>query len=165
MSVGITLEELLDWNEEVAEWWKAHLAAHPHLLELPCDIGGTKNVQELVRHIWGVELRWSQRLGGLRVTPKEEMPAGPVDALFALHTEAMGILRGMLSGDEAKWNESYALELPHIFEGTRMMSRRKIVLHELLHGHRHWAQLATLLRVAGFSSGFGGDLLFSRALE
>ena len=165
MSVGITLEELLDWNEEVAEWWKAHLAAHPHLLELPCDIGGTKNVQELVRHIWGVELRWSQRLGGLRVTPKEEMPAGPIDALFALHTEAMGILRGLLNGDEAQWNESYALELPHIFEGTRMMSRRKLVLHELLHGHRHWAQLATLLRVAGFSSGFGGDLLFSRRLE
>lgn len=164
MSVGITLEELLAWNEEVAEWWKAHLDSHPELLSLPCDIGGTKTVQELVKHIWGVELRWSQRLAGIRVTPKEEMPEGPLDALFALHTEALAILRGLLR-DEGQWSESYALELPHIFQGTRMMSRRKIVLHELLHGHRHWAQLATLLRVAGFSSGFGGDLLFSRALE
>ena len=165
MSVGITLEELLAWNEEVAGWWKAHLDAHPELLSLPCDIGGAKSVQELVRLIWGVELRWSQRLAGLRVTPKEEMPAGPLDALFALHTDAVRILRELLNGDEAPWSDSYPLELPHIFQGTRMMSRRKIVLHELLHGHRHWAQLATLLRTAGFSSGFGGDLLFSRALE
>lgn len=165
MSVGITLEELLAWNEEVAAWWKAHLDAHPELLNLPCDIGGAKTVQELVRHIWGVELRWSQRLAGTRVTPKEEMPAGPLDALFALHGEAMEILRGLLNGDEAQWSGSFALELPHIFQGTRKMSRRKIVLHELLHGHRHWAQLATLVRAAGFSSGFGGDLLFSRALE
>lgn len=165
MSVGISLEELLAWNEEVSAWWKAHLEAHPQLLKLPCDIGGTKTVQELVRHIWAVELRWSQRLAGLRVTPKEEMPEGPLDTLFALHTQAMEILRGLMKAGDAGWSEPYALELPHIFEGTRTMSRRKIVLHELLHGHRHWAQLATLLRVAGFSSGFGGDLLFSRAIE
>ena len=28
------------------------LEANPGLLELPCDIGGTKTVQEFVRHIW-----------------------------------------------------------------------------------------------------------------
>ncbi len=165
MSVGITLEELLAWNEEAAAWWKAHLEEHPELLGLPCDVGGTKNVQELVRHIWAAELRWSQRLAGTRVTPKEEIPAGPLDVLFALHTEAMQILRGLLKTGDAAWSEPYALELPHVFQGTRTISRRKIVLHELLHGHRHWAQLATLLRGAGFPSGYGGDLLFSRALE
>ena len=77
MSVGITLQELLGWNEEASAFWKAHLESNPSLLELPCDIGGTANVQEMVRHIWGVELRWAQRLAGLPVTPREEMPAGP----------------------------------------------------------------------------------------
>jgi len=40
VDVGISLKELLAWNEEVADFWKAHLDANPHLLELPCDIGG-----------------------------------------------------------------------------------------------------------------------------
>ena len=34
-----------------------------HLLELPCGIGGTANVQEFVRHIWAAELRWSRAPG------------------------------------------------------------------------------------------------------
>lgn len=164
MSVGISLEELLVWNEEVAAWWKAHLDANPHLLDLPCEIGGTKNVQELVRHIWGAELRWSQRLAGLPVIAKEAMPAGPLDALFALHTQAMEIFSTLLAADDASWNGPYTLDLSAIPPDKRTMSRRKIALHALMHGHRHWAQLATLVRSAGFSSGFGGDLLFSQAL-
>jgi len=165
MGVGISLEELLTWNEEVSAWWKTYLEAHPELLNTPCDIAGTKTVQDLVRHVWGAELRWSQRLAGLPVIPKEDMPEGPVDALFALHSQAMAILRNLLKSDDAAWSEPYALELPHVFSGKLTMSRRKVVLHELLHGHRHWAQLTTLVRAAGFSSGFRGDLLFSRAIE
>ena len=165
MSVGISLEELLGWNEEVSNWWKAHLDANPHLLELPCDIGGTKNVQEMVRHIWGVELRWSQRLAALPVMTKEEMPAGPLDAIFALHNQAMDIFRGLLAADEASWSGQYTLDLAIIPAEKRTMSRRKIALHALTHGHRHWAQLATLVRAAGFNSGFGGDLLFTGVLS
>jgi uncharacterized damage-inducible protein DinB len=164
MSIGITLEELLAWNEETSEWWKAHLEAHPQLLELPCDIGGTRNVQEFVRHIWGVELRWSQRLAELPVTAREDIPTGPLNALFALHTQAMETFRELLLKDDASWSQAFALDLANIPPEKQTMSRRKIALHALLHGHRHWAQLATLVRVAGFSSGFGGDLLFSRAL-
>ena len=41
------------------------------------------------------------------------------------------------------------------------MSRRKVLAHALFHSQRHWAQLATLVRAAGFPSGFRGDLLFS----
>ena len=58
MTPAITLEELLVWNQETSGFWKAHLEANPALLELPCGIGGTANVQELVAHVWGVELRW-----------------------------------------------------------------------------------------------------------
>jgi uncharacterized damage-inducible protein DinB len=165
MRVGISLEELLAWNEEVSDFWKGQLSANPQLLELTCDIGGTRNVQEFMRHIWGVELRWSQRLAGLAVTTKEEMPAGPLDAIFALHTQAMDIFRGLLTAGEASWSETYTLDLPFIPPEKRTMSRRKIALHALIHGHRHWAQLATLVRAAGFNSGFGGDLLFSGVLS
>jgi len=165
MSVGITLDELLGWNEECSAFWKSHLEANPSLLELPCSIGGTTNVQEFVRHIWGVELRWSQRLAGLPVTAREEMPAGPLDALFGLHGRAMEIFRGLLAGPEATWSEMYALEIESLPPEARSMSRRKVAGHMLLHSQRHWAQLATLVRAAGFPSGFRGDLLFSAALR
>jgi uncharacterized damage-inducible protein DinB len=165
MSVGISLQELFAWNQEASDFWKAHFDANPHLLELPCDIGGATSVQDLVRHIWGVELRWGQRLAGLPVTPKEDLPEGPLAALFDLHTKADAIFRDLLTAPDDSWEQPYVLDLAWVPPDARTMSRRKIALHALLHGQRHWAQLATLIRKAGFPSGFRGDLLFSPALR
>jgi len=44
-------------------------------------------------------------------------------------------------------------------------TRRKILAHALLHSIRHWAQLATLVRAAGYQPGIAGDLLASSALR
>lgn len=165
MSVGITLQELLAWNEEASGFWKAHLAANPNLLQLPCGIGGAANVQEFVRHIWGVELRWSQRLAGLPVIDKDQMPTGPLDALFDLHVKAMEIFRGLLTATDESWEEPFYLDLASVPQEARTMSRRKVAVHALIHSPRHWAQLATLVRTSGFSSEFRGDLLFSQALS
>jgi uncharacterized damage-inducible protein DinB len=165
MTPAITLEELLVWNLECSDFWKSHLEANPALLELPCDIGGTANVQELVAHIWGVELRWSQRIAGLPATDKKEMPAGPLDAIFGLHVQARDIFRELLHDPAVQWDEPIALDLPWLKPPTRQFSRRKLAGHALFHSQRHWAQLATLVRVAGYPSGFKGDLLFSSGLE
>lgn len=165
MSVGISLQELLDWSQETSNFWKGHLDASPQLLELPCGIGGTENVQAFVRHIWGVDLRWSQRLAGLPVTDREQMPAGPLDALFDLHSQAVEIFRGLLTAPDESWEQPFVLDLDWLPPEARTMSRRKVAVHALFHGQRHWAQLATLVRTAGFPSGFKGDLLFSRALR
>jgi|SRR5579859_1870876 len=165
MSVGITLRELFDWNQEASTFWKAHLDANPQLLELVCGIGGAGNVQEFVRHIWGAELRWSQRLAGLPLTPRESFPAGPLDALYDLHTQAAAIFEPLLKAPDASWDEPYILDLSQLPEDKRKMSRRKIAGHALFHSQRHWAQLATLVRNAGFPSMFMGDLLFSHALS
>lgn len=165
MSVGISLEELLLWNRDSSDFWKAHLDANPALLALPCDIGGTANVQEFVRHIWGVELRWSQRLAGVAVTAKEAMPSGPLDALFALHRQAVEIFVEQLARPAHVWDEPLTLQFDASPGQTHTYSRRKIAAHALFHSQRHWAQLATLVRAAGFPSGFKGDLLFSSALR
>jgi uncharacterized damage-inducible protein DinB len=165
MTLGITLQELLVWNQESSNFWKAHLDNNPHLLELPCDIGGTANVQEFVRHIWGVELRWNQRLAGLPVTAKEQVPPGPLAALFDLHCQAVEIFRGLLAAADESWDQPYVLDMDWVPPEARTVSRRKIALHALFHSERHWAQLATLVRAAGFPSGFKGDLLFSQALR
>ena len=164
MTPAITLEELLAWNHEASAFWKTHLEANPALLELPCDIGGTANVQEFVRHIWGVELRWGQHIAGLPELTREEMPAGPLDALFDLHLKAVQVFRALLDDPTRNWDETMTLDVNWLPPQTRTSSRRKIAGHALFHSQRHWAQLATLVRAAGFPSGFKGDLLFSSAL-
>jgi uncharacterized damage-inducible protein DinB len=164
MSAVISMEELLAWNEEASSFWKAHLDANPALLALPCGIGGAANVQEFVRHIWGAELRWAQRLAGTPETPREALPGGPLDALFALHLQAVQILRELLAGPAESWEAPYTLDVSWIPQENRTSSRRKVLAHTLFHSQRHWAQLATLTRTAGFPSGFKGDLLFSSAM-
>jgi uncharacterized damage-inducible protein DinB len=165
MTPGLSFEELLHWNDEASRFWKAHLDANPALLEVACDIAGAGNVQGLVRHIWGAELRWAHRLAGLPEVTVESMPAGPLEALYAMHLEAGPILSGLLADPNQDWDATYTLTAKWIPEEKRAQTRRKIMGHALLHAQRHWAQLATLVRAAGFPSGFGGDLLFSSALR
>jgi uncharacterized damage-inducible protein DinB len=165
MSVGITLDELLAWNEQSANYWKTHLDANPALLQLPCDIGGTHNLQEFVRHIWAVDLLWAQRLAGLPVIDREKLPAGPLDALFDLHLKAVEIFRSLVAAPDATWSEAFILDFDWVPPEQRNVTRRKIAVHVLFHSQRHWAQLATLVRTAGFPSKFRGDLLFSPALR
>ncbi len=164
MTPGISLEELLAWNNEAAAFWNKHLQANPALLDLPCSIGGAANVQEFVRHIWAAELRWGQRLARLPVTAKEEMPAGPLDALFELHSKATQIFRMLLDNPAQNWEEAFTLAYDWLPPQARTASLRKVTGHALLHSQRHWAQLATLVRASGFPSGFRGDLLLSPAL-
>lgn len=164
MTPAITLEELLAWDDETSKIWKAHFDANPALLELPCGIDGAANVMEFVGHIWAGELRWGQRIAGLPPLAKEDVPAGPLAALFDLHIKAATIFRTLLDDPTLKWDEKMTLDFPWLPPNMRSSSRRKVATHALFHGQRHWAQLATLIRTAGFPSGFEGDILFSSAL-
>ncbi|MGB6686347.1 MAG: DinB family protein [Terracidiphilus sp.] len=165
MTLAITHKELLAWNRDSAAFWKAHLDANPALLELPCGIGGADNVQQFVRHICGVELRWSQRIARLPETPREDVPAGPLSALFGLQERAAQIWRDLLDNPAEDWDDTLTMNYDWLPPQARTASRRKLMAHALFHSQRHWAQLATLVRAAGFPSGFKGDLLFSEALR
>ena len=165
MTSAITFDELLGWDEEAAKFWKAHLEANPDLLELPCGIGGTANVQELLRHVWGVELIWAQRTAGLPVADRKGFPTGPLDALFDLHLKADEIFSGLMDDASCNWEESLTLDLAFLTPELRTFSRRKAFVHAMLHSQRHWAQLATLLRTAGFPAGFKGDFLLSLVMK
>ncbi len=163
MTPAITLEELLAWNCQSADFWKAHLDANPALLQLPCGIGGNADVQGFVRHIWGAELVWSQMIYGLRVTDYDVWPTGPLEALFDLHLAAVRNFRALLDNLNTNWDER-SVNYPWRHPETPKPTPRKALAHVLLHSQRHWAQLSTLVRSAGFPSGFGGDVLLSSAL-
>jgi uncharacterized damage-inducible protein DinB len=165
MKPAITLEEMLVWSQESSDFWNTNLKANPALLELPCSIGGTATVQEFVKHIWGVELRWAQRLAGLPVAEMKDMPAGPLDTLFDLHLKAVSIFRECLADPGTSWEETMTFDFSFLPPEARTLSRRKLLGHALFHSQRHWAQLGTLVREAGSPSGFKGDLIFSSALR
>jgi uncharacterized damage-inducible protein DinB len=164
MTPAITLEELLIWNQESADFWNAYLDANPALLELPCGIGGNVHVQAFVRHIWGAELVWSQIIAGQHLTDYDVWPIGPLDALFDMHIRAIRNFRELLDNPDQGWDEmtvNYPWRKPEAPKPTP----RKALAHVLIHSQRHWAQLSTLVRAAGFPSGFLGDLIFSSGLE
>jgi hypothetical protein len=106
----------------------------------------------------------TQRLASLPVTDKKGMPTGPLNALFDLHLNAVDVFRALLDDPDKNWDAPMTLEIPSLPAQSRTVSRRKIGLHALFHSQRHWAQLATLLRTAGYPTEFKGDFLFSLAL-
>ena len=57
------------------------------------------------------------------------------------------------------------MEFPTRTAGIVRASKRKIVMHALLHSVRHWAQLATALREAGYPTNWGKDFLYSPVME
>jgi uncharacterized damage-inducible protein DinB len=165
MTVAITLDELLGWNQEASSFWKTWLDTNPAVLELPCDIGRAKSVQGFARHVWVVDLFWARRIAGLPELDREKMPEGPLNVLYEQHLEGVKILRSLLDDPAFDWDAKLNLTAPFLPPEKRTPTRRKATAHLLTHGPRHWAQLATVVRVAGFPSGFFGDLLASSALE
>lgn len=162
-SAGITLEELLADNEAGTRKWQAWFAANRDALDLPCAIYNGGTVRGLLKHIFAVELRHSQRLRGEDVTAYDAIPVGSLDTLMTVHSRAIDNLHAFLSdADDTVLQEVITLQT--VSAGTLQASRRKLFVHILLHSMRHWAQLSTLLREAGYKTEWPKDFLFSEAL-
>lgn len=163
-ATGITLEELLIDNEVSTQKWLAWFAANPAALDVPCDIYNSGTVRGLLKHIWAVELRHSQRLRGEEVIAYDAIPIGPLDDLVAVHAKAIQNLKDFLSqADDAALHEVITLQT--VSAGTLHASRRKLFVHIMLHSIRHWAQLSTVLREAGHKAEWPKDFLFSEAMR
>ena len=163
-AAAITLEELLADNEAGTRKWQAWFAANPAALDVPCAIYNSGTVRGLLKHIFAVELRHSQRLLGEEVTSYDAIPVGSLDQLMAVHAQATRNLRKFLSSA----NETLLLEvipLQTVSAGTLHASRRKLFAHILLHSMRHWAQLSSRLRQAGYKTDWAKDFLFSEAMD
>jgi uncharacterized damage-inducible protein DinB len=137
------------------------------MLDLPSDIAGAKNVREVVLHILAVDLRYSERLLGKDpVTDYTELPIGSVDELFSTATTGEKNFREFLAkaqDHDGHWQE--VLTFPTRTGGVLSASRRKIFVHALLHGVRHWGQLATFLRQQGHKHDWPHDFIFSNVMQ
>jgi len=119
-----------------------------------------KDVREFLLHIFAVELRYAERLAGSPVTEYESLPTGSVRDLFAIGEKARGLYRQYLAGATDE-DLASVQEFPTRTAGVLRASKRKMFAHAMLHGVRHWAQLATALRQKGHGTDWGHDFLFS----
>ena len=161
---GLSFGELLDYTSDETNHWRDWFTKNPKALELPCDIAGTKNVREVVLHIVAVQMRYAERLLNLPITEYDELGSKSATELFTLaHKSAEDLRSFAVAANDADWDGT--LTFPTRTAGTLTASRRKIFVHALLHGIRHWAQLATFLRQQGYKQDWPHDFIFSAVLK
>lgn len=124
--------------------------------------GRIANVGELVRHIFAAEQRYVERIQGLPLSDGTDVPPNDIDALFAFGRGTRQQFRRLLDRFPAeRWSMPMDIQIgPRRAELQPKTMAVQSVTHEL----RHWAQIATLLRVAGYKPG-SHDFLFSGIFE
>lgn len=161
---GLSFGELLDYCADETQRWGGWFKENPAALDLPSDIAGTKSVREVVLHIVAVQMRYAERLLNLPITEYESLAGKSADELFALGHKSFEDLRSFaVAANDPDWDGQ--LTFPTRSGGTLTASRRKIFIHALLHGVRHWAQLSTYLRQQGYKQDWQHDFIFSNVLK
>jgi len=166
MSLSLGIDELVRYtNGERAKWEAWFQNNPPAALDAPVQRAADfSDVWRLMDHIFRVEKRHTQRL-------KQESPllektgvvSHDVGALFAFGRAAREDLTSFIrAAGEADLNRT--LEVSYRNQATKFTAR-KLVFHIFFHEVRHWAQIATAVRNAGFSPPGFHDLLFSDAME
>lgn len=147
------------------ERWRDWLeGAPPGALDLPLGPGADGTVRTLVKHIFAVELRYAQRLVGEAVSGYEELAHGTVGELWEIHRAAASLRDRFL-------REATPEALDRVLvSDTRKLGRieasaHTVVVHSLMHGIRHWAQVATVLRQHGHGGLWEHDWLLSPAVR
>jgi uncharacterized damage-inducible protein DinB len=169
-SVGFS--ELRDHTQQESRRWHDWFNQHSQALDVPIDIAGSATVRDLLSHIVFVDLLFAEWLLGESITPAaiidparftDKIDKTSPDAIFSVADSALQKWRKVLAKtNDEKWNEMMSFPAP-----TKNMkaSRRKCFTHAFLHGTRHWAQLATTLRRAGYKQDWQHDFIFSPAMQ
>lgn len=143
-------EPLLGYTDWLREQWRASFRDDPRLLEVPLgghSDGRFSSVGEVVRHVFGAELRYADRIAGRPVSDVTGVDCTSVEALFGLGERSRDSIRRLLrSTAEVDWETPRTFEIGAFeFAGTAW----KVLVHVLVHEIRHWAQISTLLRLEG----------------
>ncbi len=162
--VALTCEEMLADFESTVERWRVFFEKNPAALTVPCDVAASKNVGELVWHIYVTSIRHSQRLLGEPVAPFDQGRSAELATLQALAMQAIGNLQRFLeASNEQTLNEIFEYTIRS--GAVLRSSRRKLYIHIYVHAVRHWAQIATLLRQHDLKPDWQLDFLMSTAIE
>ncbi len=162
---GVSVKDLLRYTDlETAKWHTFLKGQGANILDLAADTAGQKSLRGVLMHIFAVELRYSERLLETAETPYQQLPTKSLEELFGIHDRARKNIDRWLAGADER-DLGKVLTFKTITAGTLSASKRKILIHALLHGVRHWAQVANILRVDGHKQEWAHDFLFTDALE
>jgi uncharacterized damage-inducible protein DinB len=161
---GLSFGELLDYSAEETRRWGDFFNKNPAALNLNVDIAEAKSVREVVIHVVAVQARYAERLLNLPVSDYGKYDPMSTAQLFAAAEKSAEDLRSFaVAANDSDWDGE--LTFPTRSAGTLTASRRKIFIHTLLHGIRHWAQLATFLRQQGYKQDWPHDFIFSSVIR
>ena len=159
--LGLSFDDLLEYTDWQRAKWHAFFSANAGALALSTGDHGDgrfTTVGAVVKHIFGAELRYVQRLEGEPPSDLASLPSDEVEQLFSTGLETRQRLKQLLATMPAdQW------EVPRQFTVLSYhvaATPKKIVAHTLMHEIRHWAQLATVCRMCGHAAD-GQDLLAS----
>lgn len=162
MDTGISFNELLAWiGSETTRYEQWFVTQPSEVWAVPAGSGRIATVRDLLHHVYAVDVRLSQRVYGQALATDAEVAAVDPTALFALARRGQGMLATAVDGS---LDLAVMLEWVLATGAPMRASRRKVVAHALTHHVRHLAQVATLLRQAGFATTWPHDLLLSDAL-
>lgn len=159
------VQALLDYTAWQRDSWSGWFeASGPAALAVTTGAHGDgrfETIGALVRHIFSAELRYVERILGNSLTDTGTVPSDDAARLFALGKRGRAALLDLLATfPVSRWDTP--IEFP-LMNRTVRLSPGKIVMHALTHEIRHWAQVATLLRLQGYTAPVQ-DLLFAPVL-
>ena len=158
----LTFAELLAADEYEVERWHKHFQAHPDLFDRPTQIAGAGTLGGLIHHITAVQYMYACWLLDLPMPDIEEFPKD-IEGCFRIAAQARDHLANFISRATPE-------ELGKILEYREgdfylRCTKRKAFVQTVLHGDRHWAQVAVAVREAGHATDWIHDFVFSPAME
>jgi uncharacterized damage-inducible protein DinB len=147
------LNDLIDYTDwergRWFDWLRKHGDQGLQISAGPHGDGRFQSVGELVKHIFSAERRYVERLSDRPLTDTASIPKDNIEAMFQFGRQSRKELRELVATFPAQeWDAPKDFKiLSYVVRATS----RKIVTHVLMHEIRHWAQVATLLRLNGLA--------------
>jgi uncharacterized damage-inducible protein DinB len=157
---ALSYKTLLELTSTEHHRWRDWFVEHPKAWAVPFATGRMATIGGVVQHIFGVELRYTQRLRDEKVTAWEEFRQTSIEEIFELGDHARGQLVHFLTTATEKELDK-VLTFQTLTAGTVTASKHKIASNIFLHDIRHWGQIATVLRQNGFTDQWAHDMLLS----
>ena len=161
MGAGLSLIELVEFTDwERSKWYDRFRERPDTALTISTGPNGDRfpTVGELVKHIFIAEKHHVDRLSNRPITDTDSVSSDNVERLFQFGHRSRKDLREFVEmlppGD---WDVPREF---NIVNNLVSVTPRKFIVHVLMHEVRHWAQIATILRLNGLAGGFP-DFLFS----